>query len=125
MDCASVQYPGMADRPIHMVRATVCGRARRGDGFTGDWDAARCDDCALRRPSKRSHCLHCHRPIGGQCIHLQRFAAWLHADCEPDFKRSALGRYLNAAFPDLYHPRKCLKCGRPGVDHGPDCKAGR
>ncbi|HZL19691.1 MAG TPA: hypothetical protein VFG23_18300 [Polyangia bacterium] len=108
-----------------MVRATVCGRGRRGDGFTSDWNVARCEDCALRRPIDRSHCLHCHRPIGGNCIHLQRFGAWLHAECESDFKRSPLGRHLHATFPDLYHPQKCSRCGRPGKDHGSGCKAAR
>jgi hypothetical protein len=112
----------MADRPVHMVRATVCGRARRGDSFTADWRHVRCPECEPRRPVPRSACLHCHRVIVGNCMHLARFGAWLHVECTSPFERSALGRHLLGAFRDLYRPLTCSGCGRPGPDHGPACK---
>jgi hypothetical protein len=115
----------MTARPVHMVRATVCGRARRGDSFTADWQAVRCSDCDIRRPVARSNCLHCHRPIPGSCAHIHRLNAWLHADCIPAFERSPLGRHLKAFFLNLYGSPKCPRCGRPGEDHGPGCKGGR
>ena len=108
-----------------MVRATVCGRGRRGDRFTGDWASVACPDCELRRLGSPHPCLHCHLPVTGSCIHIHRFNAWLHADCGRAFEQSPLGRHLKASFPDLFGPAKCPRCGRPGENHGPTCKAFR
>jgi hypothetical protein len=113
------------DRPVHMVRATACGRARRGDGFTSDWSVVRCPDCEVHRPVRRSRCSYCFGVIAGACLSLGRFGLWLHHDCADPFKASPLGRYLFLAFPDLFYPTKCSHCGRPGPDHGPACKAAR
>lgn len=111
-------------RPVHMVRATVCGRARRADAFTADWTACTCPDCALRRPAARSHCLHCHLPVDGRCVHIARFKAWLHGECTDGFERSPLGRHLRQYFPDLLHPPKCPRCGTPGGNHDQGCRGG-
>jgi hypothetical protein len=112
----------MPDRPVHMVRATLCGRGRRADAFTGDWKSVTCLDCEQRRIGPRSACLHCHRVITGSCAHIHRFDAWLHADCIPAFELSPLGRHLRQCFPDLFYPPKCSRCGTPGDDHDQNCR---
>lgn len=114
----------MAARPVHMVRATLCGRGRRADAFTASWNAVTCIDCEKRHIGPRSACLHCHLPINGSCAHIHRFDAWLHADCIPAFERSPLGRHLRLSFPDLFQPPKCPGCGTPGESHGPTCRGG-
>ena len=120
----SVLAVAAMDRPVHMVRATICGRARRGDGLTHDWEAVRCHDCEQRHAEPTSGCLHCHRPINGSCAHIQRFDAWLHADCIHAFERSPLGRHLRHYFPDLFEPARCPRCGTPGAKHDPTCRGG-
>ena len=105
-----------------MVRASACGRARRGDAFTADWTAVRCADCHQRRPADRVSCIHCNGPVDGSCLHLARIDRWLHVACRAEFERSRLGRHLLTAFPRLYDPERCSKCGEPGPDHGPGCR---
>jgi hypothetical protein len=57
------------------------------------------------------------RILLGSFTRIQRFDAWLHADCIPAFERSPLGRHLRQYFSDLFHPSKCPRCGTPGTDH--------
>jgi len=37
----------MASRPTHKVKTTACGKARKGDGLTANWDEVDCPTCLL------------------------------------------------------------------------------
>jgi hypothetical protein len=65
LNIRSVYHDRMSGRVVHMVRASACGRARRGDDFTSDWAAVRCPECHQRRPAPRASCIQCHRPVDG------------------------------------------------------------
>jgi|SRR5579871_18118 len=46
----------MAGPPIHKIRATECGKARRGDAFTSTWQQVSCWSClqnAPKRPARK------------------------------------------------------------------------
>jgi hypothetical protein len=37
----------------HFVKATACGKARRGHGMTTDWDEVNCEECLKGAPFRR------------------------------------------------------------------------
>ena len=43
-------FRSMASRPVHKIRATVCGKARNADTFTALWTSTTCRDCLRGRP---------------------------------------------------------------------------
>ena len=41
-------------RPVHKVKKSECGQARKGDGLTADWNEVTCPGCLGGRPGARS-----------------------------------------------------------------------
>jgi len=111
--------PSGSARPVHRVRTSECGRARRGDEFTGDPQKVTCDECLLQSMSPWWKCFQCGKRAGsGKCITL-KIGATIHESCYELFKRIQRGRRLLQTDPDLFTPVTCKRCGRVGVDHGP------
>lgn len=116
---------GLATIAAHMVRATVCGRARRGDLLVSDWAVVTCATCLkAARPAGRGVFTAIAGSMALAYACPASVGAWLHATCTQEFERSKFGRRLLTSFPDLFRPLSCPRCGAPGADHRDNCDGG-